>query len=102
MLLTPVIAPRIIGSIADTTPKLTPSSEAPVKSSHFVKDPQVLFYAKGPVEDAHVLEADEMGDDLVRIDVYRGADFLFLHTSRLKRLCASSADTRRVRCPLSE
>ncbi len=34
-------------------------------------------------------------DDLVRIDVNRGADFLFLHTFRMKRLCALTAEYRR-------
>ena len=44
------------------------------------------------VEDPHVLETDERGDDLNGIDVHGGADSL--HTSRLKRLGASPADTR--------
>ena len=45
-------------------------------------------------EDADVFEADEMGDDLVRIDVHRGVEDLLFHTLRLKRLCAYAVDPR--------
>lgn len=47
MLLTPVISPQIMNSIADKNSKLTTSSEALVKSSFLVKDTQVLSCAKG-------------------------------------------------------
>jgi len=43
--------------------------------------------APGTRKDAHVLQADEVGNDLVRIDEHRGVGFLF-HRTRLKRLCA--------------
>ena len=45
-------------------------------------------------QDAHVFEADEMGDDLDRIDVHRGVEDLLFHTLRLKRLCAYAVDPR--------
>ena len=45
-------------------------------------------------QDAYVFEADEMGDDLVRIDVHRGVEDLLFHTLRLKRLCAYAVDPR--------
>lgn len=43
-----------------------------------------------------VFEANEVSDDLVRIDVNRGANFLFLHTLRLKRLCFSGRIRARI------
>ncbi|MDQ1361566.1 MAG: hypothetical protein QOJ44_1943, partial [Acidimicrobiaceae bacterium] len=45
-------------------------------------------------EDSDIFEPDEMGDDLVRIDVHRGVEDLLFHTLRLKRLCAYAVDTR--------
>ena len=45
-------------------------------------------------QDADVFETDEMGDDLVRIDVHRGVEDLLFHTLRLKRLCAYAVDPR--------
>jgi hypothetical protein len=45
-------------------------------------------------QDANVLESNEVGNDLVRIDVHRGVEDLLFHTLRLKRLCAYAVDTR--------
>ena len=45
-------------------------------------------------QDANVFEADEVGDDLVRIEVHRGVERFLFHTLRLKRLCAYAVDPR--------
>ena len=50
--------------------------------------------APGIGEDTDVFESDEMGNDLVRIDVHRGVEDLLFHTLRLKRLCAYAVDPR--------
>ena len=42
------------------------------------------------MRDTHNFKADKVLDDLVRIDVNRGADFLFLHTL-MERLSALPA-----------
>ena len=43
-------------------------------------------------KDTDIFEPNEVGDDLVRIEIHRGVEDLLFHTLKLKRLCAYAVD----------
>ncbi len=96
-------------SVMGTPPKGRSTSETTGRSLIQARPPQLGHHNPGfgPLDgdlarrtttrvgqDAHVFEADEMGDDLYRIDVRRGVKDLLFHTLRLKCLCAYAVDPR--------